>query len=100
MQELAFATNAPLDFMSDLITDLLPEMPTSFADYMEFEEMPANAMPDFIAGYIGVMTGHQYQADLEACYISHGGESKIPLPSLETAVQTAINMMKKGTTTG
>ena len=42
------------------------------------------------------MTGHLYEADLEACYVSHSGETVLPLPSLETAVQSAISFMKKG----
>merc|ERR1712232_1441336 len=70
---------------------------------MEFEAMPANAMPDFIAGFIGTMTGHEYKADLEACYISHPAEKSglpISLPTLEDAVQMSIGMMRKGTATG
>ena len=100
MQELAESMNAPLDFMGALFTDLAPQMPQSFAEFMEFEDLSANAMPDFIAGFIGTMTGHQYQADLEECYISHSGDTVLPLPTLDTAVQTSIGMMRKGTSVG
>ena len=60
MQELAESMNAPLDFLGEFLTDLSQEMPHSFAEFMEFEDLSSNAMPDFIAGFIGTVTGHHY----------------------------------------
>ena len=53
-------------------------------------------MPDFVSGFMGAMTGHEFTPDYEACYTPQDSGMG-PLPTIEKAVPMAIGMMRKDT---
>ena len=78
--------NGQAYYLTNLLKDSLMGPYPKSSDLVESETLPKNAIPDFIAGYINAMTGHLYETELEACYISHSGDTVLPLPTLENAV--------------
>ena len=90
-EEIAVAQMDPLDFMMDFISDFIMPNEADFA-----AELDPKAMPDFVSGLMGAMTGHYNTADYESCYTPQD-KGIGPLPTIETAVSTAIGMMRKDT---
>ena len=94
LEEALVAKMDPIDFVMDFIDNFI--MPNGF-DFGD--ELDPKAMPDFVSGFMGAMTGHEHTPDYEACYTKQDNGIG-PLPTIETAVTTGVSMMRKGTTFG
>ena len=90
-EEAIVAKMDPLDFVMDFIDNFIMPNEYNFED-----ELDPKAMPDFVSGFMGAMTGHEHTGDYEVCYTKQDNGIG-PLPTIETAVTTAISMMRKGT---
>ena len=58
---------------------------------VEEDELPANAMPDFIGGFMFAITTDEEVKELEGCY------APLSPDRLQAEVKTAINLMSKKT---
>ena len=52
------------------------------------DDLPSHAVPDFIAGFIDGVTGHNHQSEIEACYYAPGAKH------LDMEIQTGVKLMK------
>ena len=53
------------------------------------DDLPDHAAPDFIAGFINGVTGHEYQTDIRGCYLADGSKH------LMMEMQMGVKLMSK-----
>ena len=89
MQDITAAAESPVQAsIGAFVTNLanlneFPDMsdfPNLFTEFIsagmsesevkDASELPNNAMPDFLAGFMNGITGHNHKEDLEGCFIA------------------------------